>query len=148
MEDLFSNTLTHLHPALGHFPIVLLIVSVILDLLGCRRPALRQTAWIALLLGTLMAIPTAITGIIAHIPYEGTAVMEAIESHERLGLLTTAIFIALTGWRWRSRRAIQAGASWPYLALGAAGLVVLTLAGMTGGNLVYNLGVGVKAIVR
>jgi uncharacterized membrane protein len=148
MADLFSNTLTHLHPAIGHFPIVLLIVSVILELLGRRQPALRQTAWLALLLGTLMAIPTAITGIIAHIPYEGTAAMEAIESHERLGLLTTAIFIGLTAWRWRLRRKSEAGASWPYLALGVVGLVVLTLAGMTGGNLVYNLGVGVKQIVR
>lgn len=149
MPDLINNTLTHLHPAITHFPIVLLIASVLLDVYGRWQPAVRQTAWITLLLGTISAIPAAITGIIAHIPYEGTAVIEAIEQHEQLGLLTTAIFIGLTAWRWRSRRSsTERSVSWLYLAIGIAGLVVLTSAGMTGGNLVYNLGVGVKEIVR
>jgi uncharacterized membrane protein len=149
MSNLFANTLTHLHPAITHFPIVLLIASVLLDLYGRWQPGLRRTAWITLLLGTLSAIPAVITGIIAHFPYENTAVIESIERHEQLGLLTTTIFIGLTAWRWRSRRGnSDASASWPYLALGVAGLLVLTVTGMTGGNLVYNLGVGVKEIVR
>jgi uncharacterized membrane protein len=149
MSELLFKTLTHLHPAIIHFPIVLLIASVLLDLYGRWKPDLRHSAWIALLLGTLSAIPAAITGIIAHIPYEGTAVIESIERHEQLGLLTTAIFIGLTIWRWRSRRRGSASsASWFYLAVGSAGLLLLTLTGMTGGNLVYNLGVGVKEIVR
>jgi uncharacterized membrane protein len=149
MAGLISDTLNHLHPAINHFPIVLLITSVLLELWGRREPSVRRAAWLTLLLGTLAAIPTAITGIIAHFPYEGTSAIDAIETHERLGLLTTAIFVALTAWRWRSRRrGGDAGASWLYLALGMAGLVALTFAGMTGGNLVYNLGVGVKQLVR
>lgn len=149
MSDLIANTFTHLHPAITHFPIVLLIASILLDLYGRWQPAVRRTAWITLLLGTLSAIPAVITGIIAHVPYEGTAVIEPIERHEQLGLLTTAIFIALTAWRWRSRRAnSETSASWLYLTIGVLGLAVLTITGMTGGNLVYNLGVGVKEIVR
>lgn len=145
---MIADTFNHLHPILNHFPIVLLIASVLLDIWGRQQPTVRPTAWAALLLGTLLAIPTAITGIVAHVPYEDTAAIGAIETHERLGLLMTAIFVGLTIWRWRSRRGGETAATWPYLALGLVGLVVLTLAGMTGGNLVYNLGVGVKQIVR
>lgn len=149
MSDLIANTFTHLHPAITHFPIVLLIASILLDLYGRWQPAVRRTAWITLLLGTLSAIPAVITGIIAHIPYEETAVIGSIEQHEWLGFLTTGIFIALTAWRWRSRRANgETSASWLYLTIGVLGLAVLTITGMTGGNLVYNLGVGVKEIVR
>lgn len=149
MTDLISNLFIHLHPAITHFPIVLLIASVLLDLYGRWQPAVRQTAWITLLLGTLAAIPAVITGIIAHFPYEESAVIESIEQHQWLGFLTTGVFIALTAWRWRSRRTNgEQTASWLYLAVGVIGLVVLTLAGLTGGNLVYNLGVGVKDIVR
>lgn len=149
MADLIFNLFTHLHPAIIHFPIVLLIASVLLDLYGRWQPAVRRTAWITLLLGTLSAIPAVITGIIAHIPYEETAVIDSIEQHQWLGFLTTGIFIALTAWRWRSRRAHgDQTASWPYLAVGVLGLVALALVGLTGGNLVYNLGVGVKEIVR
>ncbi|MBV9788477.1 MAG: DUF2231 domain-containing protein, partial [Chloroflexi bacterium] len=90
-----------------------------------------------------------ITGIIAHLPYEESAVIESIEQHQLLGFLTTGVFIALTAWRWRSRRTSgETGVSWIYLTVGVLGLIVLTITGMTGGNLVYNLGVGVKEIVR
>ena len=66
MSDLIANTFTHLHPAITHFPIVLLIASVLLDLYGRRQPAVRRTAWITLLLGTFSTIPAVVTGIIAH----------------------------------------------------------------------------------
>lgn len=149
MSNLILNSFNHLHPIVGHFPIVLLIVSVALDVWGRWRPEVRRTAWLALLLGTLAAIPTVITGIIAHFPYEGTAAIEAIEGHEQMGLLTTAIFIGLAVWRTLGRRRRgDVGVSWRYLALGVVGLLVLTYAGMTGGNLVYNMGVGVQQIVK
>jgi uncharacterized membrane protein len=100
-------------------------------------------------LGTLATIPTVITGILAHVPYEATAAMEAIETHEQLGLATAALFMVLTFWRWRSRRnAGTAPAPVPYLALAFVALGVLTATGMTGGHLVYRLGVGVQQLVK
>ena len=147
MPDLLNNALTHPHPILVHFPIALLVVSWVLDLVSRRAPSLRASGWVLLVLGTLATIPATITGILAHFPYEGSGAIEAIETHERLGLLTTLIFVALTIWRWWSRRrGADIAGSWIYAALTLGGLLVLTLAGANGGHLVYQLGVGVKGI--
>jgi hypothetical protein len=96
MGNLLSDLLAYPHPMLNHFVIALLIVSVVLDLWGRWNPAMRYTAWVTLVLGTLATIPTVITGILAHVPYEGTAVIESIEVHEQLGLATAALFMVLT----------------------------------------------------
>lgn len=145
--DLLTNALTHPHPLLVHFPIALLFASWALDVASRRWPQLRQTAWIVLLLGTIAAIPTAITGIIAHFPYEESAFIGDIERHEQLALSTTALFIALAAWRWwRRRNGDEIGSTWLYLGLALVGLVLLTLTGANGGYLVYDLGVGVRGV--
>ena len=149
MGNLLSELVAYPHPMLNHFVIALLIVSVMLDLWGRWNPGIRYTAWVTLVLGTLATIPTVITGILAHVPYEGTAVIESIELHEQLGLATAALFMVLTLWRWRSRRNEgTAPAPAPYLALTFVALGVLTATGLTGGQLVYRLGVGVQRLVK
>jgi uncharacterized membrane protein len=149
MGNFFADLLAYPHPMLNHFAIALLIVSVVLELWGRWNPAIRYTAWVTLALGTLATIPTVISGIIAHVPYEETSAIGAIDTHEQLGLATMGIFIVLTIWRWRSRRKDTAApASWLYLALAVVGLGMLTATGMTGGNLVYRIGVGVQQLVK
>ena len=145
----FADLLAYPHPMVNHFVIALLIVSVVLEFYGRWNPAIRFTAWVMLALGALATIPTVITGLIAHFPYEETSAIGAIETHEQLGLATAGIFMALTIWRWRSRRTDSAApASWLYLASAVVGLVVLTAAGVTGGTLVYRMGVGVEQLVK
>ncbi len=149
MDSLLSELVAYPHPMLNHFVIALLIVSVMLDLWGRWNPRIRYTAWVTLVLGTLATIPTVITGIVAHVPYEETAAIESIETHEQLGLATAACFMVLTYWRWRSRRNEgTAPAPVPYLLLAFVGLGVLTATGLTGGQLVYRLGVGVQQLVK
>lgn len=149
MGNFFSDLLAYPHPMINHFVIALLIVSVVLELWGRWKPSIRYTAWVTLVLGTVATIPTVITGIIAHFPYEESSAIGAISTHEQLGLATMGIFLALTTWRWRNRRRDNtAPASWLYLALAVVGLGVLTVTGMTGGNLVYQLGVGVQQLVK
>ena len=53
MGNLLSDLLAYPHPMLNHFVIALLIVSVVLDLWGRWNPAMRYTAWVTLVLGTL-----------------------------------------------------------------------------------------------
>lgn len=148
MTDMISNSLNHLHPIFSHFPIVLLIASVALDLLALRRPTWRESAWLALLIGTLGALASTVTGLIAHLPYEETPVIAVIEPHQFLAFGTTALFLLLSAWRWLARRRGEQRIGWPYAAVAIVGLGLLTLTGMTGGNLVYNYGVGVEQIVR
>ncbi len=137
--------LNRLHPILLHFPIALFTTSLFVDLLAFRWPSLRQFGWVALLLAALAAVPTVVTGIIAHFPYEDSPQISSITQHEQLGLLTLAFLVALTLWRGLSlRRKIELGGRWYYLAIGFVAFGLLYLVGTTGGNLVYNLGVGVS----
>ena len=43
-----------------------------------------------------------ITGLVAHIPYEGGPLIDEIEVHQFLAFGTTALFLGLTAWRWSS----------------------------------------------
>lgn len=145
---MIANTLNHLHPIFSHFPIVLLIASVVLDMLAVRRSRLRESAWLALVIGMLGAIASTVTGLIDHLPYEETPLIAVIEPHQFLAFGTTALFALLSVWRWRMRRRGDLPIGWLYGGIAIAGLVLLTLTGMTGGNLVYNYGIGVEQIVR
>ena len=137
-----------LHPMLSHFPIALLVVSVGLDLAARFWPQLRPSAWLTLVLGAVMTLPTTVTGLIAHVPYEDSPAAGAIETHELLAFGTTALFIGLTAWRWRTRRrGGDAAAGWLYPGVALLGLVLLTATGYTGGSLVYDHAVGVSATV-
>ncbi len=129
---------------LNHFPIALFVTSVGLDLLAWWRPSVGVNGWPLLWIAALMAVPTTITGLIAHIPYENSPAIAAIDRHEQLALITTFLLLVLMIWRWRAqRRGRELGQTAPYLVVALVALVFLTLTGATGGELVYTLGVGV-----
>ena len=146
----FENLMNHLHGALNHFPIALLFVSAGLDFFAGKRPALRSTAWLLLVLGTIGAIGATVSGLLAHLAYEDDPILlSAMEVHQYLAFATTALFVALTAWRWRSRRlGSDLGGTWPYLALVLLGLVVLGVTGFLGGNLITEWGIGVRGLTR
>ena len=105
MSDFFENVFNHVHGATTHFPIALLFVSVGMDYFAGKRPGLRSGAWLLLVLGTLGTIAAAVTGLVAHLPYEDNSVLlSAIDRHQHLGFAVTALFVGLTAWRWRSMR--------------------------------------------
>ena len=70
-----------------------------------------------------------------------------LELHESLGTVTLVIFVALLGLRlaipWGRLKEIRALP----LGLGAIGIVILTLTGYWGDDLVYTYGIGVKAVM-
>ena len=146
----FENLMNHAHGALNHFPIALLFVSAGLDFVAVKRPNLRSGAWLLLVLGTLGAIAATVSGLLAHLAYEDDPVLlSAMEVHQYLAFATTALFAALTAWRWRSlKRGSDVGGNWVYLALILLGLVVLGVTGFLGGNLVTEWGIGVRSITR
>jgi uncharacterized membrane protein len=146
----FENLMNHLHGALNHFPIALLFVSAGADILAGKRPSLRSSAWLLLVLGTLGAIAATASGLLAHLAYEDDPyLLSAMEVHQYLAFAATALLAALTAWRWRSlRRSSDVGGSPAYLALILLGLVFLGVTGFLGGNLITEYGIGVKGITR
>ena len=146
----FENLMNHLHGALNHFPIALLFVSAGLDFAAGKRPSLRSSAWLLLVLGTLGAVAATVSGLLAHLAYEDDPyLLSAMEVHQYLAFATTALFAALTAWRWRSlSRGSDVGGNSVYMALILLGVVILGLTGFLGGNLLTEHGIGVKGITR
>jgi uncharacterized membrane protein len=145
MAELFSVELSRIHPMLVAFPLALLVVSVLLDWVARWRPSLLSSARLTLFLGTLGALVATITGIIAHLPYERTAVIGFIDQHEQFAMITTLLFLALSIWRaLMLRRGKDVGGTWLYAALSLVGLVALVVTGGLGGNLVFGHGVAVS----
>ena len=135
-----------IHPMVIHFPIALLPVSVLFDLLaGKWRPEqFRSASLYTLVLGLAGALVSVATGALAEEAVEhGGIPKRVLEFHETLGYATFLIFAGLLGLRlamsidWiRERRMATA-------ALGLAGVIVLLIASYYGGSLVYEFGAGV-----
>jgi uncharacterized membrane protein len=144
-----NGLLAYLHPAVVHFPIALLVVSVALDFAARRWPALRFSGWVLLALGALATIPATITGIIAHLPYEETEFLPLIERHQYTAFAATGLFLGLAAWRWRAiRRGDDIAGSALYSGLALVGLVLILATGLLGGGLVYDYGIGVRGVER
>jgi uncharacterized membrane protein len=149
MFEFMGNMLTDLHPMIVHFPIALLIVSFIFDIVGHKKTAYHEFGWILFVWGGLSGIPAVVTGLIAHLPYEKTASMSVIQPHEILGMLGLIITIGLFFWRWQSRRkGKDIGQTKWYIAIGIAGMLWIFFLGGTGGNLVYEYGINIRGIIR
>ena len=150
VSDFFENLFNHVHSATTRSPRALLFVSAGIDYFAEKRPGLRGEAWLLLVLGTLGTIAATVTGLVAHLAYEDDSILlTAIDRHQYLGFATTALFVGLAAWRWRSmRRGGDAGGTRAYLLVALAGLVVLGLTGFLGGGLLTEWGIGVKGITR
>lgn len=149
MFNFLQNIWLDLHPIIVHFAIGGLFISFALSLLARFRsnPTFNEASWILLVVGGLATLPSVITGLIAHSPYEETALVSAIEPHQFLGMLGTLAVLGLLVWRTLARRkGKDIGAHPLYLAIASLGLVWLVLLGGTGGNLVYELGINVRGI--
>lgn len=137
-----------LHPALVHFPLVLLLVSVGLELIGFLRRDARFTwgAQATLLLGTAATLFAFVAGNFAEIWAARDGVpQDPMEFHELLATITSWAFVFLTA----GRLFLGVGANRRWMAgyLVAAtfccGLLIWT--GHRGAMLVYEHGAGVHA---
>jgi uncharacterized membrane protein len=134
--------LFHVHPAVVHFPVALLVAAPLVQAVGrARRHAGLEAAssWL-LWAGVVTLWAAAASGLVA----ERTAprvppALEVLHEHRALGLWTTGLFTALAAGRIFLRQ------RWTVLqllvGLGAAALLVSTA--VHGGELVYGFGMGV-----
>ncbi|MDP1768917.1 MAG: DUF2231 domain-containing protein [Nitrospirota bacterium] len=139
-----------IHPIVVHFPIALLCASVAFDALASRWPTggLRETSLYTLLAGVVTAALAVVTGGMEEELAERAGAPESVlELHESLGTVTLVVFGALLGLRLAMRWGWFNEIPSLTLGLGAIGIVILTLTGYWGGELVYTYGIGVKAVM-
>ncbi len=139
---------TLLHPMLVHFPIALLITSVLFDVLGAwlTRESLREGALWLLVLGVLTGLAAFASGDVAAEAAEKAGVAESlIETHEHLAGATLGVFGALLVWRLLLRNRFSPRTRVAYLMVAIVGLGLLSATGHYGGSLVYEHGAGVNA---
>jgi uncharacterized membrane protein len=132
-----------------HFPIALLSVSVLFDVLSTKwwRALFRDASLLTLAFGVLSAAVAVGTGSLAEHAVEESGVSKAVlEWHEGLGVATFWFFLGLLGvrsalrWWWERE--------WPLLTIGVGvvGVVLLLVASYYGGSLVYDYGAGVSLV--
>jgi uncharacterized membrane protein len=153
--ELFSTlmpgiaSMENIHPLVVHFPIALLSVFFVLDLVGTlvKKPQWRQVASSFLYLGTLAALFTVIAGLIAEDSVaHGGNIHAIMEKHEELGMAILSLATALSAWRLKHKGLFQGYLNGVFLALSAFLCVLIVLAADLGGLMVYQYGVAVKAV--
>jgi uncharacterized membrane protein len=147
-----------IHPMLVHFPIVLLITAVAMDVFLlltnkdlANRSCLPLMALSALLLGTLSAGIAAFFGDIALDKAISLGFPSGpLETHETLAFITIAVFSLYCLLRllalWR-RYPLRGFSGWISALPGMVGIVLLISTAYHGGELVYHLGVNVAPVV-
>jgi uncharacterized membrane protein len=98
-----------IHPLVVHFPIALWITAAFFDVLGWRRPdrpMFRETAYWLIGLGVLTAFVSIAAGWMDLLNLEaqgvGTGILTRHLHHSLLAYLTTALFLGVFIWRWRT----------------------------------------------
>lgn len=130
-------SLLELHQASAHFPIALLLSSVLFDCLGAlfKKDSLRQSAFAMHIFGTLTAILTVALGWLGN-PYVGAGeAAQRANVHRWWGVATLVVFAVLAVWRLARRNNLAKRERVVYGALALLGTVVVLVTGYLGANI-------------
>lgn len=136
-----------LHPMFVHFPIVLYLLGVLFTLgyLWRHTPEFERFAYWIFLLSWIGAAFAALAGLVdlgSLAPDD--ARRDSINKHITSGVALLIINGLVVYFRFRWPDVLTSSRRWAYLALMAAGVVVVVVTGWLGGILVYDLKVGVR----
>lgn len=148
------NYMAELHPFVVHFPIALLTLYVVLEVVTCfiKNETLENITTYILLFGILTAVNAVLTGnqaeqaAAAIMDSTQTVIHESIEDHEQFASLTLWYFLALLVARYylRLKKKMTKLFKSVMIILALCGGILIFLAGTTGGTLVYKYGVGTE----
>ncbi len=141
--------LTHLHPMVVHFPIALILVALLFDMVSLftQRELFSKMALYLLLLGTLGLIAAFLTGDLAEESVEKTrALHRVLETHEEAGELAMWFMIVVAAARLAMVyfRRNQGVFQWAGLVAVLIGAILVIRTAYYGGELVYKHGAGVQ----
>jgi uncharacterized membrane protein len=139
---------THLHAMVIHFPIALLIIGFLSELLGhlIKKPFFNQAAFFLLILGTFGTIIAYLSGDAAGEGMEEGTLGKAIEMHQDaaiitlgLAIVTSLLYTAILFFKFKNKwfKLIS-------IMLFAAVIGAVTRTAYLGGQLVYKHGAGVE----
>ena len=131
------------HPAIVHFPIACWVLGSLADLSGLFfTEAVTEFAGILIMLGTLLAIPAMVTGVMELIKIDSATVEYQVASrHMNLILLSWMFYVVSLLLRFNN---VESVGEWVSILFSLVGLLFLSLAGWYGARLVYEYGVGVN----
>jgi len=135
--------LHELHPALVHYPLALLPLSIGADLLGrvTGNEGLQDLGRRTMPLAAASGLIAGVAGLMAQTEVEAEgASMDLLKTHRTLNIGLVAITGALAVERMRNEKPSAA-----YLGLGLMGIAALAYSAYLGGEMVYRGGVGVEA---
>ena len=137
-----------IHPALVHVTVAFLVIGGLVEAYGirARRESAERFGGVLVVLGTASLVPTIVAGYLAENSLTlSVAGGEAVDNHERLGLVVLGVFVPLLlAKAWGRGRPPE---SWRglYAALLLIGVAAAVGAATLGGIMVYELGVGVAS---
>jgi uncharacterized membrane protein len=137
----------NIHPIIVHFPIALIVVVAIFDLIGLvlKKKRFVQTANILTVfavLGTIMAVASGLLA--AESVWHTDFGHELLETHETVGFIFTGILVVLAIFRFAVGERLFGKAGWIAFVLSMAAAAVVAYGSYLGGEMVYRYGTGVK----
>ena len=138
---MFSTS--HLHPMIVHFPIALITIGFLADVMSLifkEEKWLTRSALYLMVIGSLAAVAAWSTGqLFTTEPSQG-AIVEIFEKHETAALITMIVMLigsAFRVWLVVSNRE-ESSLKWVAFGLYFIGFCAVTYTGFMGGTMVYN----------
>jgi len=125
-------SLDEIHPLIIHFPIALLSVGFLCDLLSyiLQNKSLAHAGWWNFIFGVVSSVCALITGLITDLSSKPSLVDEPFpvhENHASLQIFVVCIFLALMIWRINLRGSLPANSRDAVIYLGVLGVAVAIL---------------------
>ena len=143
------SAMSNIHPVIVHFPIALLVMFFLLDLIGSvlQKDNWRQVAGGMLYLGTITAAIAVVFGFMAAGTVDhGENVHLIMGRHKFFGLSILSLSVVLSIWRLISGGVIKGVSNLFFLLFAVLLNILIMLGADLGGLMVYKYGVAVEAV--
>jgi uncharacterized membrane protein len=137
----------HFHPVIVHFPIALIIVGFIAEVVSLffkKEKCLSKTGFYLMVLGSLAAIAAWTTGqLFTEAPTQGE-ILKVFQAHQKGGLITMISIVAGTILRIGliAGKKEETSLKWIVFAFYLLAFAAVSYTGLLGGRIVYNFMLG------